>query len=172
MELENKFNIEQFLNLDDYATDTRLSRRKGAGSTQEFFTPYSIVKRMCEKIPNEDWSDPDKTFLEPCFGNGQFIIYILYNRIMHGVHWKRALETIYGLELMNDNVLETYLRIYNLLDELDTWGIIKDYEYHDVEWVMEIMKKNLICHDFFTWNFEEWREMTEDEIKEANKKKK
>ena len=166
------FDIKQFLNLDNYVTDTRVSRRKGEGATNEFFTPYSIVKRMCDKIPESDWSDPDKTFLEPSFGNGQFIIYILYNRIMHGVHWKRALETIYGLELMNDNVLETYLRIYNLLDELDTWGIIKDYEYHDVEWVMEIMKKNLICHDFFTWNFEEWREMTEDEIKEANKKKK
>ena len=37
-------------------------------------TAYSIVKRMCDKIPGEDWSDPTKTFLESSFGNGQFLI--------------------------------------------------------------------------------------------------
>lgn len=46
----NKFNIEQFLNLDNYTTDERISRRKGAGSTQEFFTPYEIVKKMADKM--------------------------------------------------------------------------------------------------------------------------
>jgi len=33
------------------------------------------------------------------------------------------------------------------------------------------MNKNFICHDFFTWNFEEWRPMTEEEIKTSKKKK-
>jgi len=165
------FDIEQFLNLDNYVTDTRLARRTGAGSTQEFFTPYSIVKKMCDKIPESDWSDPDKTFLEPCFGNGQFLIYIIYNRILHGVSWKRALETTYGLELMEDNVTETYGRILSLLDSLDEYRIIKDYEIKSIDEAMDIMKKNLVCHDFFTWNFEEWREYTEDELKELKKKK-
>ena len=40
------FNIQQFID-HDYATDVRKDRRKGKGGTQEFFTPYSIVKRMC-----------------------------------------------------------------------------------------------------------------------------
>lgn len=39
------FNIQQFID-HDYATDTRNDRRKGNGGTQEFFTPYSIIKRM------------------------------------------------------------------------------------------------------------------------------
>lgn len=170
MELENKFNIEQFLSLEGYE-DIRVSRRKGSGSTQEFFTPYSIVKKMCEKISDSDWSDPDKTFLEPAFGNGQFIIYIIYNRIIHGVSWKRALETTYGLELMEDNVTETYVRILSLLDSLDEYGIIKDYEIKSIKEAMDIMKKNLVCHDFFTWNFEEWRPYTDKEIKQLKKKK-
>ena len=29
------------------------------------------------------------------------------------------------------------------------------------------MLRNLVCHDFFTWNFEEWRPMTDDEIKQV-----
>ena len=39
------FNIQEFIDRD-YVTDVRKNRRK---VTQEFFTPYSIVKRMCDK---------------------------------------------------------------------------------------------------------------------------
>ena len=39
------FNIQQFID-HDYTTDIRKDRRKGNGGTQEFFTPYSIIKRM------------------------------------------------------------------------------------------------------------------------------
>ena len=40
--------IETLLDLTNYATDTRVARRKNSKvNTQEFFTPYSIVKRMC-----------------------------------------------------------------------------------------------------------------------------
>ena len=168
MELENKFNIEHFLDLTGYE-ETRLSRRKGVGSTQEFFTPYSIVKRMCDKIPESDWLDPSKTFLEPCFGNGQFVIMIIYNRITHGIDWKTALETLYGVELMNDNVGETYQRVLDLLGDLSFYNII-DYNEQDIRTALNIMEKNLICHDFFTWNFEEWRPYTEEELKKLKKK--
>lgn len=33
------------------------------------------------------------------------------------------------------------------------------------------MTKNFVVHDFFTWNFNEWREMTEDEMKKYRMKK-
>ena len=45
--------IEQLLDLTNYATDTRVARRTGSKSTQEFSTPYTIVKRMCDKNPDE-----------------------------------------------------------------------------------------------------------------------
>lgn len=161
--MNNKFHIEEFLDLSNYETNIRKSRRKIARGSQEFFTPYSIVKRMCDKISDEDWSDPDKTFCEPCFGNGQFIIYIIYNRIIHGVNWQTALETLFGLELMQDNVDETKDRVIELLNAL---GIAFNEKS-----ARDIMEHNFICHDFFTWNFEEWREYTSDELKKINKKK-
>ena len=40
------FNIQQFID-HDYTTDNRVARRKGKGGTQEFFTHYSIIKRIC-----------------------------------------------------------------------------------------------------------------------------
>ena len=48
----NNFNIEKFLDLSTYVTDERKERRKNRHNTSikdtnEFFTPYSIIKRMC-----------------------------------------------------------------------------------------------------------------------------
>lgn len=156
------FSIEHFLSLEGYE-ETRKDRRKGSGGSQEFFTPYSIVKRMCDKVSEEDWADPTKTFCEPCFGNGQFVIYIIWNRLQHGIDWKTALETLYGVELMQDNVYETHGRIIKLFDAL---GI--DY---DEDVAMDIMLKNLVCSDFFTWDFKNWRPYTDEELKKLKIKK-
>ena len=138
-------NIQEFIDRD-YVTDVRKNRRK---VTQEFFTPYSIIKRMCDKIPDDEWADPEKTFLESSFGNGQFVVYIIWNRIQHGIDWQTALKTIYGVELMFDNVLECHDRVIDLLTKL---GI----EF-DERTARKIMKKNLVCSDFFNWDFEHWR---------------
>jgi hypothetical protein len=151
-------NIEQFLNIDNYATDTRVSRRKDSDvNSQEFFTPYFIVKRMCDKISEADWSNPEKTFLEPSFGNGQFVIFIIYNRIQHGVSWKDTLSTLYGVELMSDNVQETKDRIISLLTEMEI--------QFNKEEAMKIMDHNLVCSDFFKWDFENWKPIEEPSTK-------
>ena len=144
------FSIEQFLDLSNYATDIRVARRKNFKvNSQEFFTPYSIVKRMADKIHDSDWSDPKKTFLESSFGNGQFVVYIVWNRIQHGIDWETALKTLYGVELMFDNVQECHDRVIDLLTKL---GI----EF-DERTARKIMKKNLVCSDFFKWDFENWK---------------
>ena len=143
--------IEQLLDLTNYATDTRVARRKTGKKTQEYFTPYSIVKRMADKIPDDDWSDTTKTFLEPSFGSGQFVVYIVWNRIQHGVDWETTLKTLYGVELMADNVLECHDRVIDLLNKLCI-------EF-DERTARKIMKKNLVCSDFFKWDFEHWRPM-------------
>ena len=152
--------IEQLLDLTNYATETRVARRKTGKKTQEFFTPYSIVKRMCDKIPDEDWSDPTKTFLEPSFGSGQFVVYIVWNRIQHGVDWETTLKTLYGVELMTDNVLECHDRVIDLLTKL---GI----EF-DERTARKIMKENLVCSDFFKWDFEHWRPIPDKPKKSKN----
>ena len=153
--------IQKFI--DNYISpnsDTRLKRRK---KTQEFYTPYSIIKKMIDKIEPEIWADPTKTFLDPAMGNGNIILGILYRRIVeYGIDWKTALETCYGVELMQDNVYETHARVIKLFDAL---GI--DY---DEDVALDIMLKNLVCSDFFKWNFEEWRLYTDDELKKLKKK--
>ena len=161
----NNFNIEKFLDLSTYVTDERKERRKNRHNTSikdthEFFTPYSIIKRMGDKIQDSDWADPTKTFLESSFGNGQFVVYIVWNRIQHGVDWQTSLKTLYGVELQLDNVLECHDRVIDLLTKL---GI----EF-DERTARKIMKKNLVCSDFFKWDFEHWRPIPEKPKKSKN----
>lgn len=139
------FDIEKFIDID-YLTEDRKGRKK---KTQEVFTPYCIVKKLMDKIPEEDWQNSTKTFLDPAMGNGNIILGILYRRIVeHSIDWKTALETCWGVELIQDNVYETHGRIIKLFDAL---GI--DY---DEDVAMDIMLKNLVCSDFFEWDFENW----------------
>lgn len=164
MEIYN-FNIEKYLDLSNYETSNRLKRRDEVGiigkhGSNEFFTPYSIVKSMCDKVDASTWSDPTKTFVEPSFGNGQFILMILYTRFQHGIDWRTALKTCYGVELMADNVEECKQRVCGMLSQL-----CDDF---DEALARSIMDKNFICHDFFTWDFENWCELK----KEPKKKKK
>lgn len=147
--------IQKFID-KDYQTEDRVSRRKGVGSTQEFFTPFSIVERMASKFSDTDWADPSKTFLEPSFGNGNFVIYIVWKRITSGVSWRDTLSTLYGVELMADNVAECKERVLELLDKM---GV----EY-DRDVAMLIMDKNLVCSDFFEWDFERWRSVKEEPL--------
>ena len=53
---------------------------------------------------------------------------------------------------MQDNVIETKSRIYKLLDALDALNV-----QYDINIVQPILDKNLVCSDFFLWNFEEWK---------------
>ena len=146
--MNTKFNIEEFLSLKGYDNETRKTRRKENGGSQEFFTPYSLVKRICDKISEADWSNSEKTFLEPSFGNGAFVCYIIYNRILHGVSWKDTLKTLFGVELLPDNVQETKDRIISLLSEMEI--------QFNKEEAMKIMDHNLVCSDFFKWDFDNW----------------
>ena len=135
-------------------TETRLARRKGSGGTQEFFTPSSLVSKMCDKIPSTDWANPAKTFLEPCFGNGNFLVEIIRRRIVdYSIDWKIVLNNLYGVELMPDNVQEAKDRIIELLKSLNI-------DFNEQE-ARDIMDKNLVCSDFFKWDFENWRPISE-----------
>ena len=144
--------LYKFIDSYSSANETeRKTRRKGSEGTNEFFTPASIVIKMMDKIPPEDWADPEKTFLEPSFGSGNFIIGILYRRIVdYNIDWHTALSTVWGVELMRDNVEETRERVLALLTQL---GI--DFDRDEA---MKLMKKRLVQADFFKWDFEKWCE--------------
>ena len=114
----------------------------------EVFTPAILVKRLLDKIPEEKWKDPKATFLEPCCGNGQIVIGMLERRIASGVEPVQAVKTLYGVELMQDNVDLCKDRIREVL-RANKVKIDKK--------VNDIIDHNFVCSDFFKWDFENWR---------------
>ena len=109
---------------------------------------------MADKISEEKWSDINADFLEPCAGNGQMVIYIIYNKIMHGSSWLDTLQHTWSVELLEDNVKETHKRIHDLFEQMHI-----DY---DKEKAQEIMNHNLVCHNFFNWDFKNWCPIKEE----------
>jgi hypothetical protein len=53
----------------------------------EVFTPMSLIEEMFDKMPESVWSDPDKKWLDPANGIGNFPM-IAYMRLMKGLEKK------------------------------------------------------------------------------------
>ena len=50
----------------------------------EVFTPPPLIEEMLDKLSEAVWSDPKKTWLDPCAGLGNFSVIIL-KRLMEGL---------------------------------------------------------------------------------------
>lgn len=123
----------------------------------EVFTPKSLVEKMMDKIPEEKWKDPNSVWLEPTFGSGNMLICMLERRIASGVEPIQAVKTLYGVELMQDNVDLCRDRIREVL-RANKVKIDKK--------VNDIIDHNFVCSDFFKWDFENWR--SKEEAVETN----
>jgi type I restriction-modification system DNA methylase subunit len=76
-------------------------RKKAHG---EVFTPTPLVQEILDQLPPEMFSDPEKTFLDNSCGDGQFLSEVLIRKLENGIDFEQALSTIYGVDLMPDNV--------------------------------------------------------------------
>ena len=73
-------------------------------ATGEIFTPTPLVEEILNNFDPIILSDPDKKFLDPSCGDGQFLASVLYRKLQHGIDFKTALSSVYGVDLMQDNV--------------------------------------------------------------------
>lgn len=73
-------------------------------STGEVFTPTDLVQEVLDEMSQELFEDSNKTFLDPSCGDGQFLGEVLIRKLENGIDFETALSTIYGVDLMEDNV--------------------------------------------------------------------
>jgi len=73
-------------------------------STGEVFTPTDLVQEVLDEMKQEQFTDTTKTFLDPSCGDGQFLGEVLIRKMENGSTFEQALSTIYGVDLMPDNV--------------------------------------------------------------------
>lgn len=73
-------------------------------ATGEVFTPTDLVQEILDQLPQEHFADTEKTFLDPSCGDGQFLGEVLIRKVENDIDFETALSTIYGVDLMEDNV--------------------------------------------------------------------
>ncbi len=105
-------------------------------ATGEVFTPSPLVEEILDKMDQELFKDSTKTFLDPSCGDGQFLASVLYRKLENGIDFEQALSTIYGVDLMEDNVEETRTRLLCGREDL-----------------RHIVNKNIVCHDGLTYDY-------------------
>jgi len=72
--------------------------------TAEVFTPTDLVIRMIRECGVDKFA-PGKTVFDPACGDGQFLVASKWVKILfHGMTESDALNDIYGVDLMRDNV--------------------------------------------------------------------
>lgn len=127
---------ELFTNNDGIIRDKERIKKTG-----EVFTPFSVIDQMIAKIPEEKWKDPKATFLDPTAGSGNILVRMLEKRLASGISKKDAVKTLYGVELMQDNRDLCVRRILEIVGP----------KY------AKIVNRNIVCADFFKWDFENWK---------------
>jgi hypothetical protein len=110
--------------------------------TAEVFTPTPLVQEMLDKLEEENptlFSDPTKTFLDNSCGDGQFLSEVIIRKMERsGCLLEQALSTTYGVEFMEDNVIECRKRLA---------GPDPTPE------ILEIVNKNIVHHDALTYDY-------------------
>ena len=105
-------------------------------ATQEVFTPTSMVQEILDKLSPDLFKDLNQEFIDPTCGDGQFLGEVLIRKIENGSTFEQALNTIYGVDLMQDNV-----------------DLCRERLLCGQEHFRHIVEKNIVCHDALTYNY-------------------
>lgn len=79
--------------------------------SSEYFTPFDKVIERLNAYDKNMWADKDSQFLDPTCGDGQFLGEVLIRKMENKSTFEQALSTIYGVDLMQDNVDECRKRL-------------------------------------------------------------
>lgn len=130
-------------------TDRDHARVKATG---EVFTPTPLVQEILGRLDPELFQDTTKTFCDPSCGDGQFLSEVLIRKLEHGQDFETALGTIYGVDLMPDNVELCRERLLCGREDL-----------------RHIVNRNIVCHDALAYDYSfNGTDMTDAELRGEN----
>lgn len=110
--------------------------KKRIKSTGEVFTPTYKVNELLDELDSELFKNPKKTILDSAAGDGQFLCQVLIRKLQNGIDFETALSTIYGVDLMPDNV-----------------DLCRERLLCGREDLRHIVERNIVCHDALTYDY-------------------
>ena len=133
MKLSNK---ELILRLRNWNLDYVKRSKERIKATGEVFTPTELVQKMLSQLPPDVFTDKSKTFCDPSCGNGQFLSEVLIKKLENNIDFETALSTIYGVDIMTDNV-----------------DVCRDRLLCGLEEYRHIVNKNIVCASATNYDF-------------------
>ncbi|MBF0751929.1 MULTISPECIES: SAM-dependent DNA methyltransferase [unclassified Pasteurella] len=150
----------------------------------EVYTNEREVNAMLDLV-NEQTTNPDKTFLEPACGTGNFLVEILRRKLTAlSRKYKKlqfdyeryaviAVGSLYGIDIQEDNVKECRQRLFECFTENYQRLFPKTYKADCIRSVEFILNKNILCGDALSLKtssgqpiiFSEWKLPFGNEIK-------
>ena len=122
-------------------------------ATGEVFTPTTLVQEILDTLDQSLFKDPNKTFIDPTCGDGQFLGEALIRKMENGSTFEQALSTCFGVDLMIDNVELCRERLLCGREDL-----------------RHIVEKNIVCADGLRYHYRfDGSHPYDDEVKEMQK---
>ena len=102
----------------------------------EVFSPTELAQQILDQFPDIEFIEVDKTWIDHSCGNGQFLSEVLIRTLENGHDFEQALNTIYGVEICEANVIECRERLLCGREDL-----------------RHIVEKNIVCADALTYDY-------------------
>lgn len=111
----------------------------------EVYTPNELVQEMMDMLDDASWKSHDETFIDPACGNGNFLVNILARRLDSGVPPSVSVKTLYGIDIMQDNIDESIGRMCSVLSDRG----------HDPAKFIDSMRANIVLSNSLEHTMEE-----------------
>lgn len=139
-------------------SDKQVKSKKRVSDHGEVFTSEREVNAMLDLVKSET-ENVDSRFLEPACGNGNFLAEVLRRKlaIVEARYAKSQLEfersnliaigSIYGIDLLPDNVKECQTRLFTIFDELYRRLFKKKCKDEYRKAIRFVLERNILCGD-------------------------
>lgn len=114
-DVENKkitIDSSSFDEIKKYYDETLNTDKSTYKSSNDEPTPIGCISEMISKIPVELWEQKELSILDPCCGNGNFSIPIIFELLKHNHDIQTVLEQILEFNDVNESRLENVRRVF------------------------------------------------------------
>ncbi len=141
--------------------DKQAKSKQRVSDHGEVFTNDKEVNDMCNLV-SQECDRADSRFLEPACGNGNFLAEIIKRKLttVKRLHKSNpydferysvlAISSIYGVDILYDNVLECRKRIFDIWNKEYKSVCKKECSEDTREAVIYILEKNILCGNALT----------------------
>ena len=85
--------------------------KKTRDPNQEFFTPTNYIKDKLNQLDGRIFVDPSIPILDNMMGSSQILSEVLIKRMQNGICYEDAIQSIFGLDISEQNVIVSRKRM-------------------------------------------------------------